>query len=333
MTYDYSALARPKTEQDTTAYRERFAKKKNFTSNILMGILILVVLFIFFGPVFTDAASNSQLHIVTPIFGTIAVVVAAGFIGAGIAHKRRLTRLLAFANDNKAKLAVDVFSPTMPGVIFSQGHSQTLKEAIRFPNGHEIGNYSYVTGSGKSRVTHNWSYMRVHLVRKLPHMLLDARKNNIFGGKYTNLPTTLTGDQKMRLEGNFNDYFTLYAPKGYERDALYVFTPDVMVALIDFGANHDIEVIDDSLLFYRQGNIKLTNASKVAESLGVLDKVSSEIIDQGEYYADDRIGNRSIDAIAAPGQRLKTRMSIITAIILILLFIYFLWIFYRLSQP
>ena len=41
-----------------------------------------------------------------------------------------------------------------------------------------------------------------------------------------------TRTQVLSLEGDFDRYFTLYCPKEYERDALYVFTPDLM-ALLD----------------------------------------------------------------------------------------------------
>lgn len=45
----------------------------------------------------------------------------------------------------------------------------------------------------------------------------------------------------LSLEGDFDRYFTLYCPGDYERDALYVFTPDLLALLIDesrhFAAN------------------------------------------------------------------------------------------------
>lgn len=160
-------------------------------------------------------------------------------------------------------------------------------------------------------------------------MVLDARKNNFFGSTVSNLPATLTKDQVMRLEGNFNEYFTLYAPKGYERDALYVFTPDVMVALIDYGANHDIEVVDDSLIFYQKYSVNLSKQESLEQYLTILDKVSSEIIDQGDYYADERVGDRALDMIAVPGQRLRSRLSVFTVIFFIAFIAYFVWSFVR----
>ncbi len=321
MTYDFSALNRPMTLQDVEAYRARFVKKMTTVTKVIIGFIIVVAIMIL-GAI----ALNTALYgpdITTMVWIGVFALVAVGVAGASVARRKRLTRLLAFATANNIQLVVDHGNPAYPGIIFSQGHSRSIQEAFVFPNGFEIGNYTYSTGSGKQRRTYNWSYMRVKLVRRLPHMLLDARKNNMFNSSVSNLPVSLTKDQAMRLEGNFNDYFTLYAPKGYEADALYVFTPDVLAALVDFGASHDIEVVDDDLIFYQRGSKDLTKEASLRSALTILDKVSSEIIDQGDYYADARVGNRAANVIAAPGQRLRSRVSIVTVIIVVLFLAYF----------
>ena len=328
MTYNFSALTRPITAQDMENYRAKYIKKMSTQSRVITGILVvlgLISLIVFVLPQMIAGRISVSLLVI------VAIAVAVGFIAVlGVMGRRKkLARLYAFALDNNVQLIVDQPNPIYPGIIFNQGHSRSILEALVFSNGHEIGNYTYSTGSGKSRRTYNWGYMRVKLVRKLPHMVLDARKNNLFGGSVSSLPTALTKDQVMRLEGNFNEHFTLYAPKGYERDALYVFTPDVMSALVDYGANHDIEVVDDSLIFYQKYSVNLSKEDSLKQYLTILDKVSSEIIDQGDYYADERVGNRAIDMIAAPGQRLRSRMSIVTIIFIIAFIAYFLWTFFQ----
>jgi len=328
MTYNFSALSRAMTAQDMASYRAKYIKKVSTHSKIITGIFIalgLIGLVIFIIPQMIAGRVSVSLLVIIAVAAVIGFLAVLGVMG----RRKKLARLYAFALDNNVKLIVDQSNPTYPGIIFTQGHSRSILEALVFPNGHEIGNYTYSTGSGKSRRTYNWGYMRVKLVRKLPHMVLDARKNNLFGSGVSSLPTTLTKDQVMRLEGNFNEYFTLYAPKGYERDALYVFTPDVMSALIDYGASHDIEVVDDSLIFYQKYSVNLMKEESLKKYLTILDKVSSEIIDQGDYYADERVGNRAMDMIAAPGQRLRSRMSIVTVIFIIAFIAYFIWTFFQ----
>ncbi len=328
MTYDFSALSRPITAQDIAAYREKYNKKMNTVTKTVLGIIagfaVMIVLLLITVSV---VMGNVNTGLIT-VLG-IAIVIAILIALAAVARRKKLARLYAFAVANNVQLIVDQANPAYPGMIFTQGHSRSIQEAFIFPNGHEIGNYTYSVGSGKNKRTYTWGYMRVKLVRKLPHMVLDARKNNLFGSTVSNLPSTLTKDQVMRLEGNFNDYFTLYAPKGYERDALYVFTPDVMVALIDYGASHDIEVVDDNLIFYHKYSVNLLNEESLKQYLTILDKVSSEVIDQGDYYADERVGNRAVDMIAAPGQRLRSRVSILTVIFFVAFIAYFVWSFVR----
>ena len=61
---------------------------------------------------------------------------------------------------------------------------------------------------------------------------------------------TFDRDQKLSLEGDFDRYFSLYCPQGYERDALYLFTPDIMARFIDNAAALDVEIVDDWLFLY-----------------------------------------------------------------------------------
>ncbi|MEO7546479.1 MAG: hypothetical protein ABIT21_09370 [Terrimesophilobacter sp.] len=76
----------------------------------------------------------------------------------------------------------------------------------------------------------------------VPNMILDAKSNNFL---WTNLPQNFSRNQVLSLEGDFDKHFTLYCPKEYEHDALYVFTPDLMTRLIDHAAGYDVELVDD----------------------------------------------------------------------------------------
>lgn len=115
---------------------------------------------------------------------------------------------------------------TYPGAIFISGRSRSRSITCAPP---PVGSSTTATtamsaGSGKNSTTHNWGFVALSLDRALPHMVLDSRSNNgLFGG--TNLPTVFSKDQVLSLEGGFDTHFTLYCPREYERDALYVFTP------------------------------------------------------------------------------------------------------------
>jgi len=53
--------------------------------------------------------------------------------------------------------------------------------------------------------------------------------------------------QPVVLEGNFPNYFHMYASKGSEVSLREVFAPDVMADFIDFCREHDFEIFHDML--------------------------------------------------------------------------------------
>jgi hypothetical protein len=167
----------------------------------------------------------------------------------------------------------------------------------------------------------------IQLERNLPHMVLDSRINNAeLGGLVlkSNLPEGFKKDQKLSLEGDFDKYFTLYAPKGYERDALYVFTPDLMALFIDEVSTFDGEIVDNQLFIYGEQKFDLTNQAQLERIFQIIETVGTKAIRQTKHYADERVGDKTIDFVAAPGQRLHLAKSwILTGMILVLFIVCF----------
>lgn len=332
MNFDFSAYSQPVTKEDIKSYKAQYEKNdvyKTFSTKILPYIVVIPGVFIVAlvaVSAFTGGLGPTGWIMPTIIFGIFLTIFLMAVVGTYNKIRRR-AKYYKFARANNASLLVDQAPIANPGIVFNEGYARMIQEGFSMPNGWEIGNYTYVTGSGKSRTTHYWGYMRARLVRKLPHMVLDARSNNMFRSKLSNLPATFNSDQIIQLEGNFNEHFTLYGPKEYGMDARYVFTPDVMSALIDFGTNYDIEVIDDTLIFYAPMSINLDTEQSLRAAFTVLDKVSSEIIEQGDNYSDYRVGDRASNVIAEPGRRLKSRLSIFTIIGIVIFMAYFLWTF------
>lgn len=325
MTLDFSPLSQTVTKEDIKAYEASVSaetssrySKKLFKNMIPVAIIFAAYLLI--------QAILSGIHFRTY---PLAILLLIGSIVIGVlflfiqARKRDLAQLHKFAVTNKAHLIADQANPNYAGAIFEEGYGRIIKEALVFSDGKEIGNYEYSQGSGRNKQTYRWGYMRIKLVRRLPHMLLDAKANNFFGKAISNLPASFSKNQTIKLEGTFNDYFTLYAPADYGQDAFYVFTPDVMAALIDYGEHYDMEVIDDQLLFYANKPFRLNSEESLRQAFTVLDTISNELIDQTDYYADARTGNRAANIIAEPGRRLKSQRNItIVAVVVIAIIIW-----------
>lgn len=160
-------------------------------------------------------------------------------------------------------------------------------------NGFEVGEYSFEAGSSKHSSRSNWIYIRIKLDRNLPHIVLDAKVNDpqLLGQDVgTNLPRTFSRDQILHLEGDFDQHFTLYAPKEYERDALYIFAPDVMAMLIDETRRFDAEIIDDELYFYlHEPGVGVVAPEMMRQLMNIVATVGGKLNAGTEHYRDERI--------------------------------------------
>jgi len=232
-------------------------------------------------------------------------------------------RLDTFATSNGLVFSPRDAAPAYPGAIFNHGHSRAALNHIRSAEGRflDFGNYRYVVGSGDDSRTYNWGFLAFKLDRSLPHIVLDATSNNgLLGG--TNLPAFFKKEQKLSLEGDFDKHFTLYCPKGYERDALYIFTPDLMALLIDEASPFDVEIVDDWMFVYSASTFTTAKPEVYRRLFRIIETVGAKTLSQTERYADERIGDRTINLVAPQGQRLKRGIPvgavIVTSLVVVL---------------
>lgn len=58
--------------------------------------------------------------------------------------------------------------------------------------------------------------------------------------------------EKVELEGDFDDYFSLFCEKGMQVDARYVLNPKVMAFVVDFCQSHNWEIVGNELYFLQE---------------------------------------------------------------------------------
>lgn len=317
------------TAQDIANFRESEVGK-TFLGQIGMAVVICITMALLFcGAIVLmaissndDTAGSSMAYILPTILGVIGIII---WLSAR-KDMKNAARLYKFSQQNGLNFIANSksHSSNLRGLIFNLGHSKTVLRALIFPNNVEMGNYRYTTGSGKNQSTHDWAYVRMKLSRRLPHMVLDAKKNNFW--RISNLNTFFDKSQTLQLEGDFNNHFTLYAPNEYKSDALYVFTPDVMQVMIDQGSDYDIEVVDDEIYLYKNGSFKLDDPEFYRSMGRMLSIIHKEILDQTDYYADSRSGDRSQNVIQPAGARLKYSNGWVIIVIVFVL-IYFALMF------
>ena len=285
--------------------------------SVIIGV-VAVVMVSTFVRVSADAfaSTGSPVGLVGVLFPLLflAGLVALG-IGAlrsvfGMRRWEKWMRLSRFAAANQLVFSASSPDPDYPGSIFGQGHSRKALDHLRSTSGRflDMGNYQYETGSGKNRTTHNWGFMALKLDRRLPHMVLDSTANNGWFG--TNLPSTFKKDQALALEGDFNSHFTLYCPRQYERDAYYVFTPDLMALLIDNASPFDVEIIDRWMFVYSTVAFDLEQPGLHQRMLQIVDTVGAKTLTQTDRYVDERIGQFPPNIVAPQGQRLRRRFPV-----------------------
>ncbi len=307
--------ARPLTEAVDARAVSAFAAelRARRSSGASTSTVIAVVALVIAGMVFIPVASTIALAMSassrSPWIAAIPLVIlAAILIGGGVlawfgyrgARERRY-RLNRFAQANGMSYEAKIDDPPLPGMIFSIGGGRVAKDLVRgtAPRFVEFGNYQYTVKSGKNSTTYTWGYVAVKLDVPLPNIVLDAEGNNsVFG---SNLPASFHKEQRLSLEGDFDRYFTLYCPAGYERDALYLFTPDIMARFIDNAAQLDVEIVDDWLFLYTKRQVTTLDAATWAWLFGAVGALITKF-DQWARWRDERLllENPGV-AASAPG--------------------------------
>lgn len=308
---DYSALKSPVTLREAREFRRDFAHGVVYSQSqpVVLWSIISVFAVIstslivsLFSREYGDSAENYFTLI------TLGIVLGLFFVTQMFtlhAKWATLLRLSRFAHHNGLEFSAFGPAPGYPGMIFNTGASRRVPARITRVSDptFDFGNLTYTTGFGKNKKTHHWSYAAVKLDRKLPQIVLDAKANNLL---FSNLPSSFSRNQVLSLEGNFDHYFTLYCPQGYERDALYVLTPDLMARLIDEAAGFDIEIVDDWLFFYSGRQRALFDPAELALVFSLIDSVGAKTLDRTERYADSTVSRANLSD--GPATALTARM-------------------------
>jgi hypothetical protein len=335
---DTSALETTPTRAEVQAFRRSARERWRDTSSLQSGaIAIGVVVVVVFAMVAVPI--GSAITFGGDGVNPVGIVFALFFVGAGalvvtalvrsgvlwVGRWGRWLRLDRFAAANGLVFAPRSGAPAYPGAIFSQGRDRHVTEHLRTRDSRflDLGTFRYETGSGKNRRQHARGFLAMHLDRRLPHMVLDARANDgLFGA--TSLPAVFDRSQRLSLEGDFDRHFTLYCPREYERDALYVLTPDLMALLIDEAGAFDLEIVDDWLFAYSTREFDLTDATLVRRLFRIVDTVGAKTLDRIERYADDRAGSAA-GVVAPPGRRLRRGFSWVAVAFVAVFAITWLW--------
>lgn len=234
-------------------------------------------------------------YAIPPVIGAV-ILVRAVRRRSGV----RQYRLNGFADANGFAYEPHAPAPRLPGMIFTRPaqSSSFVTDLLRRRSGHalEVGNHTCTTGSGRNTSTYRWGYAAMRLPVALPHIVLDAHGNNAIGRP--RLPIAFAKDQRLSLEGDFDRFFTLYCPEGYETDALYLFSPDTMAVFVDEAARLDVELVDDYLFLYFPGQLSTLDPALWERLLATADVLSERLL-RWERWRDDRLQSAAAPILGA----------------------------------
>lgn len=334
MTIDTTPLTAP---IDPAELKE-FSRKNRTTDTpraAFFGSLVAMgAAFCFVISVVASAISFLLGSLATPSLLDLLAVASLGLVAVGgyavsvralSAQEEYIYRIAMFARANGLVNEGKELDRDLPGVIFHLGRFRASFPVLRRAGGRfvEFSNYRYTTGDN-SYDAYRWGYVAIKLDVQLPNIVLDARENNGVMGQ-SNLPVTIDREQRLSLEGDFDQYFALYCPAGYERDALYLFTPDIMARFVDNAAQLDVEIVDDWLFLYAKRPLVTTDPETWTWLLATVDAVTQKL-DQWARWRDDKLPEAASaespspmvtppPAVAAGGQRLRRKRQLLKVLL------------------
>ncbi len=110
------------------------------------------------------------------------------------------------------------------------GHDQRVQDVLSGTYQNmpvRIFTYSYTVGGGKDQQTYTHTGFEMQTKINLPDIVIHPKSLASLNDWKPD------GAKQLELEGNFDNYFEVFVPQGFEVDALQILAPDVMADLID----------------------------------------------------------------------------------------------------
>lgn len=314
---DYAALSARVRHRDVRRYRKRSGLRlpaiavlrRVLRTSVVIPLALFVLVFVTFSALVMTAATILRIAqdanrsvpalagttalMFAILLGCLALVTWVTRLMSDIVIRdtwfppnwRRRYRLHRFAADNGLSYVPEAVGFRHSGVIFTAGSSPRGYDILSTGPGSdfEVGNFQYAGDWRSERALRRFGYFRLRLPGALPHLVLEARRNRRWFGR-SNLPWRFTSSQALSLEGDFDRYFHLHVPNGSEQDALYLFTPDVMVLFMDRAADFDVEIVDDWMYVYSPKPFRMTDRRTYDRLFAVLDTVGRRTLDRSARY-------------------------------------------------
>ncbi len=302
---------------------------------VLLGAVLVTVIWVLLG---SDSLPRwilwiSPLLYVASLWGGIILWIGGIIMLLMPSDARRAIAVKQYADSQGLHFMRFGFAPPRLGILFAEGTAAPLPKRLRRWGGHpvwqpedparrplyrteftmwngeaafepdlQIGIASFQGSKSDQRGPRDaFRYLTLPLSRDLPHLMIDSLHNG-------RMNAALPRSERLTFEGDFDQHFAVYAPIGYQRDALELLTPDVMACLLDHGKHWDIEVVEDRLIVASNKVYSWTDRNEIPALLHFAELIGDELGHQANTYTDPRAA-RPRTQIATPGRRLSRRAS------------------------
>ncbi len=202
----------------------------------------LLIIIIFAVAIFAAILFPKIIHF---IFFALVIGITFGYSAVYNKMKKEFFKQFGASIGFTFTDSIDVDS--VQGKLFSIGRDRSISDVLTgmYQNIHvRIFCYQFIIGSGKSSQTINNTVFEATFDSSMPDLLVSSESQIQF------LDDCFNDEDVLKLEGDFNKYFKVRAPKGFEVEAYQILSPDVMVDLIDKARNLNFEFNNNRLYIY-----------------------------------------------------------------------------------
>jgi len=218
---------------------------------------------------------------------SIAVIVGvAGYNHIRSKIKRQFTQ--QFGASIGFSYVASAGMESVSGRLFKFGHSQAIYDVLSGrmnDRDSRIYSYRFTIGSGRNSHTYNFTVFESTFANMMPDIMLTAKTSMFAAESLPGGVFMFDKDEHVEMEGDFNKYFTVRVPKGFETEAYQILPPDVMTDLIDQASGLNFEFNGNKLYIY---------AAKLVTVRGELQRM----FDLAEYLSG--LFSRSTRAVNVP---------------------------------
>jgi hypothetical protein len=199
--------------------------------------------------------------------------------------------MLHFLMEQFAKNLGYEYSPvgemsSVSGVLFDVGHSKWITHVISGRDDKHIMRlfcYSFTVGQGKHSHTYNYAIFENTFSGNMPHILLKPKISFLNLNDFVSLD--FANSISIKLEGNFNKYFSLEVEKEFEIEAYQIFSVNFMEKLINTSKKFGFEFYQNKLYIYYPKFIN--KMSEVSDMFYLCDELSDHIEPANKRIGDD----------------------------------------------